>query len=199
MSLIEGVQLSDVDSWRRLVDLYSPLVYFWIAKSSVPKQDIKDVFQDVFFSVAKSIQQFHPRQKGSFRGWLRTVTRSKANDYFRRQQRQPTPIGGTEAKHFFEQIAGTENSTTSSNNNENGGAEETDFEQMEKVIHDQLLRKALTGLRGSIHEQTWHAFWMVAVEGRATSEVAEELSMQPGAVRVAKSRVLKRLREYLGG
>ena len=199
MSLIDGVRSSDVESWRRMVDLYSPLVYFWITRQAVPKQDIRDIFQDVFFSVAKSIHQFQPRQNGSFRGWLRTVTRSKVNDYFRGQIRHPKPFGGTEAKHFFDQLPGNEETTTNSSHNRQLGTSEQDFEHMEKVIHDQLLRKALTGIRDSIHDQTWRAFWMVAVEGRATSEVAESLSMQPGAVRVAKSRVLKRLREYLGG
>ena len=40
---------------------------------------------------------------------------------------------------------------------------------------------------------------MTAVDGKLPAEVAEELAMSPGAVRVAKSRVLKRLREELGG
>ena len=33
---------------------------------------------------------------------------------------------------------------------------------------------------------------------RSTADVAEELSMSPGAVRVAKCRVLRRLRAELG-
>jgi RNA polymerase sigma-70 factor, ECF subfamily len=44
----------------------------------------------------------------------------------------------------------------------------------------------------------WQAFWRVVVEGRAAPDVAAELSMQPGAVRVSKSRVLARLRKELG-
>jgi RNA polymerase sigma-70 factor (ECF subfamily) len=38
----------------------------------------------------------------------------------------------------------------------------------------------------------------VTIEGRATADVAADLGMQPGAVRVAKSRVLQRLRRELG-
>jgi RNA polymerase sigma-70 factor (ECF subfamily) len=36
------------------------------------------------------------------------------------------------------------------------------------------------------------------VDGKTAQEVAQELSMQPGTVRVAKSRVLHRLRKELG-
>lgn len=199
ISLLAGVQARDVDSWRRLVDLYSPLVYFWVSKWGVPKQDIKDVFQDVFFSVARSVDQFQMRKDGSFRGWLRTVTHNKVNDYFRGQNRRPTPLGGTEAKHLFEQIPGVEESSTNLGQVPIEAAKEDGIDEMEQVIHHQLLRKALSGIRDSIQEQTWLAFWMVAVEGQATADVAAKLSMQPGGVRVAKSRVLKRLRDYLGG
>ena len=36
------------------------------------------------------------------------------------------------------------------------------------------------------------------MDGNSPKEVAEELGMQPGTVRVAKSRVLARLRSELG-
>ena len=61
-----------------------------------------------------------------------------------------------------------------------------------------LFGRALDLIRGEFEERTWQAFWLTAVEGRAAGEVALELGMSPGAVRVAKSRVLRRLREELG-
>jgi RNA polymerase sigma-70 factor (ECF subfamily) len=54
-------------------------------------------------------------------------------------------------------------------------------------------------IRGAIEWRTWQAFWLTAVEGRLPRDVALELGISPGAVRVAKSRVLKRLRDELGG
>ena len=42
---------------------------------------------------------------------------------------------------------------------------------------------------------TWQAFWGTAVEGEPAAEVGKELKMSPGAVYVAKSRVLARLRD----
>ena len=47
-------------------------------------------------------------------------------------------------------------------------------------------------------ERTWNAFWKVAVEGRPTADVAEELSTKPGTVRVSRRRILARLREEFG-
>ena len=42
------------------------------------------------------------------------------------------------------------------------------------------------------------AFWRVTVDGLSATEAANELSMKSGTVRVAKSRVLQRLRRQLG-
>jgi RNA polymerase sigma-70 factor (ECF subfamily) len=53
-------------------------------------------------------------------------------------------------------------------------------------------------VRGEFEERTWQAFWHTAVEGRRPKDVAADLGMSPGAVRVAKCRVLQRLREALG-
>jgi RNA polymerase sigma-70 factor (ECF subfamily) len=57
---------------------------------------------------------------------------------------------------------------------------------------------ALEQIREQVHPQTWQAFWKVVVEGKTPEEVGEELAMRPGTVRVAKSRVLSRLRSELG-
>jgi RNA polymerase sigma-70 factor (ECF subfamily) len=74
----------------------------------------------------------------------------------------------------------------------------TDDELSDNALLDNLLRQALESIRGEFHERTWRAFWGVVVEGRSTADVAADLDMKPGTVRVAKSRVLLRLRRELG-
>ena len=58
--------------------------------------------------------------------------------------------------------------------------------------------EAHTGLLRSYETRTWTAFWQATVESRATAEVAAELGITPNAVRLAKSHVLRRLREEMG-
>ena len=50
-------------------------------------------------------------------------------------------------------------------------------------------------IKAEFQENTWRAFWLTAVEGIAAPEVAKQLHMSPGAIYVAKSRVLARLKE----
>jgi RNA polymerase sigma-70 factor (ECF subfamily) len=177
-------------AWERLTSLYAPLVYHWCRGMRLAEQDMPDVFQQVFQSVALHIQAFHKDRPGdSFRHWLRAITRNKVRDHFRRNARQAQAAGGTDAQIYFSQLAAPPADPEV--------ADEHDARAEEGEIR-QLLRGALEQIRDQVHPQTWQAFWMVVVEGKTPEEVAEELGMRPGTVRVAKSRVLSRLRSELG-
>ncbi len=189
-SLILRVKQNDPDAWERLVKLYSPLVYYWCRESGLPQADLQDVFQDVFHTLACKIEKFRPIENGTFRGWLRTITRNKMTDHFRKTGREPKPIGGTAALHYLEQFPNAAEP--------NSAANHSDIPPGEQEIQHGILCQALENVRDSFAEQTWKAFWMVAIEGREANDVALDLSMRPGTVRVAKSRVLKRLRLEIG-
>ena len=73
-----------------------------------------------------------------------------------------------------------------------------DAESDEASEYDSLYLRAIELIREECQEQTWKAFWRTAVDGCSATEVADELGMRPGTVRVAKSRVLQRLRDRLG-
>ncbi len=189
-SLIDGVKQNNPASWERLVRLYSPLVYFWCRETGLPSADLNDVFQEVFYRLARNISKFRPTANGTFRGWLRTLTRNQAMDHFRLMHREPEAVGGTAAQHFLEQIA--------SSSQEHCGDQTTGETNVESHLQHSLLHHALENIRPNFSETSWQAFWLVAIEGRETAEVARQLGMRTGAIRVAKSRVLKRLRLELG-
>ena len=52
-------------------------------------------------------------------------------------------------------------------------------------------------VRDSFEASTWQAFWLVAVEGKSGEEAAKILGLHVGAVYVAKSRVLARLKKQV--
>jgi RNA polymerase sigma-70 factor (ECF subfamily) len=153
-------------------------------RMNVPREDAADVFQEVFQAVALHVETFRNERPGdTFRGWLRTITRNKVLDYFRLEERQPKAAGGTAAKIMLTQIPDPEG----------------DDERPEDVsIHRHMLHRALQAIQAEFQERTWRAFWGMVVDGQTAQEVAEVLRMTPGAVRVAKCRVLNRLRRELG-
>jgi RNA polymerase sigma-70 factor (ECF subfamily) len=98
--------------------------------------------------------------------------------------REPAGVGGTDAQIRLASLPAA------------GVVDDDDSH--EETSERLLLSRGLDLIRGEFAERTWKAFWGTAVEGRDTQHVAHELGMSPGAVRVAKSRVLQRLRAELG-
>jgi RNA polymerase sigma-70 factor (ECF subfamily) len=182
-SLLERARADDSAAWERLVGLYAPLVFGWCRRWGLPEQDAADVLQEVFQAVVAHLAGFRSgREGGTFRGWLRTIAHNKVQDHFRRAGRQPRAAGGSDAQARLAQVPGAEAP----------GSDEAEPEERG------LFLRALELIRGDFEERTWQAFWRTAVDGRAPRDVADELGMSAGAVRVAKSRVLHRLREELG-
>lgn len=183
LTLLQRALAKDENAWRRLVDLYKPLVYYWCQHWGVKGADADDIQQDVFQAVAVGLSDFsHQRAGESFRGWLRGITRHKLLDYFRREENRPVAHGGTDAQRHLQQIP-------------NPDTPLADAPAAELV---RLYHRALQLLQTEFELRTWQAFWRAAVDGVPVPDIAAELAMSPAAVRKAKSRVLRRLREEIG-
>lgn len=184
-SLIERLRRNETPAWRDLVQLYSPLIIHWCQKSGLAAQDCADINQEVFRAVVANIESFRKEKPSdTFRGWLRTITRNKVHDHFRRAGKQPLAVGGTDANLRLTQAADADDELV---------RDEDDL----RAEHE-LFARAIGMIRREFKPQTWDAFWRVVVDGQSATDVAEKLGMRPGTVRVAKSRVLKRLRQQLG-
>lgn len=184
-SLLRHLHANDQEAWDKFVLLYTPLVWHWCRRMNLPVQDSADVFQEVFQSVSVHFSSFHRDRPGdTFRGWLRTITKNKVLDHYRKRQNEPQGVGGTEAKVWLSGIPEESNNLV-----EKLDEDETDHP---------LFRKALELIQSSFELTTWRAFWGVVVEGRTLQDVADELHISSGAARVAKCRVLQRLRQELG-
>lgn len=174
-SLLEQVRTNDVVGWRRLTAIYGPLVYEWSRRAGLQSADAADIVQDVFRTVHANLSQFQIRgPKSSFRGWLRTVHRSRMVDHLRRNGKE-LALGSGDAK-----IAQATN--------------DPDVEQEEIRL---LVDRALNVIRDDFSEQTWEAFTRLAFANQRPRDVAQELGMKPTAVCMSRARVLKRLRETL--
>ena len=142
-SLLVQVRRMQPEAWTRLVETFSPIVYGWCRKSGLKEQDSSDVVQDVFSSVARGIQKFErKKEKGSFRSWLATITRTRVIDSFRRQEKFPDAQGGSE---FLQKIGNTPDS--------NDSVEDTISEmQLNRAIPIRVM--AL--VQNEVEAKTWH-------------------------------------------
>lgn len=175
-SLLERLrEPADRGAWDRFVKLYAPLIWLWTGRCGVPDADRDDVVQDVFASLAQTMATFTYDPSRRFRGYLFTVTRSRANDWHRR--------------------AGN---TTSLDPDEAASADAIG-ELIDAEYHRYLLGRAVEVMKAEFEERTWTAFWENVYKERPAAEVAAELGMTVGAVHQASSRVSRRLRRELEG
>jgi RNA polymerase sigma-70 factor (ECF subfamily) len=183
--LLDRAKARDPEAWRRLIDLYGPLIYHWCRQYQLSPEDRADIFQEVFQAVATHLPRFRKDRPGdTFRGWLLVITTNKVRDHFRKRGRQPQAAGGSDANRRLHDVPDSDTESTVSS----APAQEAG-----------LFQRALELVRGDFAEATWQAFWRVAVEGQSPADVAADLKMSSvNAVYQAKARVLRRLREELG-
>jgi RNA polymerase sigma-70 factor (ECF subfamily) len=181
LSLLERLRANEPDAWRRLYDLYKPLIRFWCTRCGLAPEDIIDVTQEVFAGAAHGLAGFRRDRPGdTFRGWLRGITRNQILLFHRRNQGKPTADGGSDALWNLQQIE----------------AAPTDAEEEFEI--SQIYRKALEQVRVDFEEKTWQAFWLTVIEGRAPATLTKELGMSVASIRQAKSRVLRRIKLEVG-
>ena len=184
-SLLRHVKDQDPLAWRRLTDIFCPQVFGWAQGAGLQSCDAADVMQETFRAVATNIASFDATvPDATFRGWLWTIARSKIRDHFRRQARQPEAAGGSQAYERLEQLAQPPDDSLSG-----GSIAPLSF----------ATGPTLELVRAEVEDRTWQAFWRTVVGGERPADVAAALGLKIGAVYTAKSRVLRRLREELGG
>jgi RNA polymerase sigma-70 factor (ECF subfamily) len=69
--------------------------------------------------------------------------------------------------------------------------------QWDQQYEQRLFLWASEQVKVGLQDSTWQAFWQTAVEGKHAKQVAHSLGLSVGAVYVAKSRVLARLKELI--
>jgi len=170
----------DHEAWVEFVSLYEPIAYRLLRRHGLQDADAREVMQDLFLAVSRSIDRWNPAvERGSFRGWLRRVTRNLVINRLKQCARRVTATGGSDLQAMLDNLPADSDSETL----------EFDHELRRALFH-----QAADRVRGDVHAATWQAFWETGVIGTSTADAARKLGREVGAVRVAKCRVLPRLR-----
>lgn len=185
LSLLERLRTApDEASWRRLDDIYRPLIRRWLLHWQSLDGETEDVVQDVLTVLVRELPGFERQRKGSFRSWLRTITAHRALAYHRSLQHQPQGMGAP-LEECPLALLQDPNSELSRRWDEE---------------HDQhVLRRLLELIEPMFEKTTLAAFRRVVFDEIEAARVAEELGISVAAVWLAKSRVLKALRQEAKG
>jgi RNA polymerase sigma factor (sigma-70 family) len=171
----------DEAAWAEFVDLYEPLVYRLARNKGLQDADAQDLCQEVFRAVASAIERWDPDPaKGKFRAWLFRITRNLLVNFLARQRRQPRGSGSTSVQELLK-------------------AQPSNDDQAEAEFRAEFQRRAFRWaaerVKNEFTDSTWQAFWRTGVENQPIAVVAKALGLSTGAVYIARSRVLARLRQ----
>jgi RNA polymerase sigma-70 factor (ECF subfamily) len=167
-------------AWGEFVQVYAPLIHSYGRHRGLQDADAADLAQDVLRCVARRAPDFqYDPARGSFRGWLFTVTRNEIRKLAARHARQTSGSGESAVRQVLEQQPD----------------DSADEEAWTREYQWSLFRWAAEKVRPEFRDASWQAFWRSAVQGKDVAAVAAELSISAGAVYIARSRITARIRQ----
>ena len=170
----------DAAAWAEFLAIYEPLVFRLMRRQGIQDADARELTQDVLVAIAKAIERWDPDPaRGSFRAWLFRIARNLMINFLSRQKAYHRGSGHSDMQRLLEQQPST--------------GEESALYDLE--CRRQLFHWAADRVRAEFTENTWQAFWRTCVSGESITDVAIDLRMSAGAIYVARSRVMARLRE----
>jgi RNA polymerase sigma factor (sigma-70 family) len=173
--------LTDQAAWTEFVQVYEPLIVRLARRQGLQDADAQDLCQEVFRAVAGAIERWDPDPaKGSFRGWLFRIARNLLVNFLAGQRRHPRGSGRSSVQELLE-------------------VQPAPAPQAEAEFALEFKRRAFRWAAEQVQTEftasTWQAFWRTGVDNRPVAAVARELGLSEGAVYIARSRVLARLRQ----
>ena len=185
LSLLERLRHApSAADWQRFHDVYRPLICEWLVRVPGLHDEVDDVSQEVLVVVFREIADFERQRDGSFRAWLRRITVNRVRGCWRERAKQPR-VGLDESA--------TEDFLSRLENPSSDLAAQWDQEHDHYVVN-----RLLDLVRVDFQPMTWEAFLRFALREIPAAQVATDLGISENAVLLAKSRVLKRLRDEAG-
>ena len=184
--LVRLRNLQDQQSWEEFYAIYQPLVFRMARSQGFQDADASELTQEVFVAVASAIQRWDPNpQRGSFRGWLFRIARNLMINWLTYRRRHPTGAGNSDIRRLLAEQP-----------------DPHDLDREDSAVFDREYKRqafawAAEQIRNEFRESTWQAFWLTSVENRPVPEAAKELGISAGAVYIARSRVMARLRQKI--
>ena len=179
-SLIARVKdLGDGASWAEFLGIYQPVVFRMARRRGLQDADAQDVMQQVFLSIARSIEGWTAAEdQPPFRAWLTTIARNAITKSLTRRPRDAA-TGSTSVMELLDAEASPEATTA----------------EIQAEARRQIVRWAAEQIRHDFSEGTWTVFWQTAIKGIAIADVAKATGRSAGSIYVARYRVTARLKD----
>lgn len=172
----------DQQGWREFFDTYWRLIYNVARHAGLDDATAQDVVQNTFIYLTRRMPKFHyDARRGSFKSWLRRVTRSRISVHCRRaQSKEPPlpelPLEGSDA-NVWESIPDP--------------APDALDEVWQREWEENLVKAALRRIRPKVSAEQLMIFELAALGEVPLKQVARKLEVSLMQVYLARHRVGK--------
>lgn len=174
----------NADAWHEFVERYrSPIIQFCRSQFGIQEALAEDVAQNVLVKLITSIQKFRIEPTGSFRGWLKTVTKHAVIDVLAIERRRLDVAKG--GLNFDGAVCDFPAAT----------------QRLADTVADQLRRDLLEQAEQIVrprirNSKNWKAY-SLRKQGEHARLIARDLGMSVAAVHKARSRIVEMIREEI--
>jgi RNA polymerase sigma factor (sigma-70 family) len=169
----------DEQAWREFLEIYEPLIERLARRRGLQHADARELVQEVLLAVSGAIDRWDPDEA---RGWLSTITRNLTINVLKREGRHARGTGDSEFARLM-------------NEQPDPVGENTALFDLE--YRRRLFQFAAEHVQEQFGDSTRQAFWKTSVEQQPLVDVCEELGLSRGAIYVARSRVMAKLRKHI--
>lgn len=163
--------------WGIFVDRYGPIICGFARNAGLPSSEADDIMQTVLFNFFRVADRFeYDPSKGRFRGYLKRITLNAIRQRYRKKQEGNLDTFGMEAAEDPRDDLAV---------------------AFDREWAEHLLSEAMTEARPKFEPKTWEAFELYGRRGMSCEKTAQRLNMSQEAIRHAKSRVMKAVRQIV--
>ncbi len=181
ITLIQRLQHGrDEAAWEEFAAIYRPVIVRYALRSQLQPADAEDLAQRVLLAVSRKINNWkYDPARARFRTWLQTVMRNATINALTRKPLDQASGGTTAVLHLSQHPC----------------REETEWFDIE--WRQETFRWVAAQVRTEFEPATWTAFWETSIEGVSAKEAAEKTGKTVGAVYIARTRVMQRIKQKI--
>lgn len=175
-SLLAKIKQGDEISWDEFYSTYRPLIFLRGGDLGLTQTEKEELVQVVMLDFFKGSQDFHyDRSKGRFRDYMRAIISNHAISILRKRRNSEVAL---EDSHDFIQP--------------------NDMEQVwTEEWQSHMRNMAMEELKNCVEPVTYQAFFMYAIQGQKSKDVAEFIGIALNSVYVAKNRCIEQLKQII--
>lgn len=180
-TLLERLGRHEPKAWEDFATKYIWMIRRSLRSWNIPPEDVDDVLQDSCLRVFKNIHKYEHRGQGSFRAWLKEISRScwlqavRKSAYRARSESKVLDLTPYLAEETLCEID----------------------TQIELLIEQDLFDFAIARTRKTFNELTWNAYRLAAIEGLSGEEISQQLGISINLVYKSKERFEKKFEQEL--